>query len=123
MIDIEMLGQRIKETRERRGWTQRRLGEEMASEMTPAWVSLVERGRSPRLSVIRLAEIAEALAVDAAYLAAGVNANEHSETLVLDDLPREEQRIVWEFVHSSRTIRRATEQARARENRRRRARG
>lgn len=69
MLDLEALGRRVAALREdEKRWSQARLGMEMRSHMSDGWVSLVEAGKVPNLSLAMIHELADALGVDAEHL-------------------------------------------------------
>ncbi len=67
-IDYKLIGQRIKEVRKKRGWSQERLSE--AIDVTTVYISRVERGGSG-INLKRLAQISKALDTSLEYLVGG----------------------------------------------------
>ena len=67
-IDFKVIGQRIKEARNLKGWTQEKLSEEI--DVTTVYISRVERG-SAQLNLRRLVQIAEALKSSIEYFIVG----------------------------------------------------
>ncbi len=67
-IDFKVIGQRIKEARNLKGWTQEKLSEEI--DVTTVYISRVERG-SAQLNLRRLVQIAEALNSSIEYFIVG----------------------------------------------------
>lgn len=67
-IDYKVIGQRIKEARKARGWSQDKLSEVM--DVTVVYISRVERGRS-EINLKRLVQISEVLGVGIEYLISG----------------------------------------------------
>lgn len=100
MLNLQAIGERIYAIRTRRGWSQTQLGMRLQSAKTPAWVSLVETGGVPNLSVAMLAELADALEVPIASLLAERSEAQLDVTLIpgWDDLPAEEQEEVKAFI-------------------------
>lgn len=67
-IDYKLIGQRIKEVRREKGWSQERLSEEI--DVTTVYISRVERG-STIINLKRLAQISKALDTNLEYLVGG----------------------------------------------------
>ena len=67
-IDYKVIGQRIREARKAKGWSQDKLSEEM--DVTVVYISRVERGRS-EINLKRLVQISEVLGVGIEYLITG----------------------------------------------------
>lgn len=67
-IDYKIIGQRIKEARGEKGWSQEKLSEEI--DVTTVYISRVERGSSP-INLKRLAQISKALDISIEYLVGG----------------------------------------------------
>ena len=67
-IDYKVIGQRIKEARKKKGWSQERLSEEI--DVTVVYISRVERGSS-QVNLKRLAQISYVLGVGLEYLITG----------------------------------------------------
>ncbi len=67
-IDYKVIGQRIKEARRKKGWSQERLSEEIG--VAVPYVSRLERGY--QINLKRLAQISTALDVKLEYLITGV---------------------------------------------------
>ncbi len=67
-FDYKLIGQRIKEVRRQRGWSQERLSEEI--DVTTVYISRVERGTS-QINLKRLAQISKALDTSVEYLISG----------------------------------------------------
>lgn len=67
-IDYKIIGQRIKEARKAKGWSQERLSEEI--DVTTVFISRVERG-SGQANLKRLAQISKALDTTLEYLIEG----------------------------------------------------
>ena len=68
-IDYTLIGQRIKEARKKKGWSQEKISEEI--DVAVAYISRVERGNPINLK--RLAQISHALDVPMEYLVTGVS--------------------------------------------------
>lgn len=68
-IDLKLIGQRIKEARAKKGWSQEKLAEKM--DVATAYLSKVERGGST-INLKRLAQISIALDVPIEELITGV---------------------------------------------------
>lgn len=68
-IDYSLIGERIREARKRKGWSQEKLSEEI--DIATAFLSRVERGHS-QINLKRLAQIANALDVPMETLITGV---------------------------------------------------
>ncbi len=67
-IDYKIIGQRIREARKERGWSQERLSEEI--DVATVYISRIERGSS-QVNLKRLAQISKALEVSLEYLVGG----------------------------------------------------
>lgn len=67
-IDYKVIGERIKEARRQKGWSQERLSEEI--DVTTVYISRVERGFS-QINLKRLAQISKALDASMEYLIEG----------------------------------------------------
>lgn len=67
-IDYKIIGERIREARRRRGWSQERLSEEI--DVATAYISRIERGSS-QVNLKRLAQISKALGTSLEYLIGG----------------------------------------------------
>lgn len=67
-IDYFLIGERIKEARKKKGWSQEKLAEEIDVAVT--FISRAERGHGINLK--RLAQISEKLEVPLEYLVSGV---------------------------------------------------
>lgn len=67
-VDYKIIGQRIKEARKEKGWSQERLSEEI--DVTIVYISRVERGTS-QINLKRLAQISKALGTSLEYLIEG----------------------------------------------------
>lgn len=67
-IDYKVIGERIKEVRREKGWSQERLSEEI--DVTTVYISRVERG-SAQINLKRLAQISKALDTSMEYLIEG----------------------------------------------------
>ncbi len=67
-IDYKLIGERIREARKKRGWSQERLSE--AIDVTTVYISRVERGGSG-INLKRLAQISKALDTSLEYLVGG----------------------------------------------------
>lgn len=67
-IDYKIIGERIKEARKEKGWSQEKLSEEI--DVTTVYISRVERGGSG-INLKRLAQISKALDVSLEYLVGG----------------------------------------------------
>lgn len=68
-IDYKLIGQRIKETRRKKGLSQEKLAEEL--DVTVVYISRIERGCS-EINLKRLAQISTLLNVPIEYLIGGV---------------------------------------------------
>lgn len=68
-IDYTLIGQRIKEARKKKGWSQEKISEEI--DVAVGYISRVERGNPINLK--RLAQISNALDVPMEYLVTGVS--------------------------------------------------
>lgn len=66
-IDYKIIGQRIKEARKNKGWSQEKLSEEL--DVTVAYISRVERGE--QINLRRLAKIGQVLNINLEYLITG----------------------------------------------------
>ena len=66
-IDYKIIGQRIKEARKNKGWSQERLSEEI--DVAVAYISRIERGDQVNLK--RLAQISQVLGTSLEYLIGG----------------------------------------------------
>ena len=71
-IDYKVIGQRIKEARKKKGWSQERLSEEI--DVAVAYISRVERGSS-QINLKRLAQISYVLGVEIEYFISGSMVN------------------------------------------------
>lgn len=69
-IDYSLIGERIREARKKKGWSQEKLSEEI--DIATAFLSRVERGHS-QINLKRLAQIANALEVPMETLITGVD--------------------------------------------------
>lgn len=69
-IDYGLIGERIRQARKQKGWSQEKLSEEI--DLATAFLSRVERGRS-QINLKRLAQISTALDVPLESLITGVN--------------------------------------------------
>lgn len=67
-VDYKIIGQRIKEERRKKGWSQERLSEEI--DVTTVYISRVERGSS-QINLKRLAQISRVLGTSIEYLIEG----------------------------------------------------
>lgn len=67
-IDYKIIGQRIKEERRKKGWSQEKLSE--AIDVTTVYISRVERGSS-QINLKRLAQISRVLGTSVEYLIVG----------------------------------------------------
>lgn len=67
-FDYKVIGQRIKEARRNKGWSQERLSEEV--DVTTVYISRIERGSS-KINLKRLAQISKALDASVEYLIGG----------------------------------------------------
>lgn len=67
-IDYKIIGERIKEARRKKGWSQEQLSEEI--DVSTAYMSRVERG-STEINLKRLANISKALGTSMEYLIGG----------------------------------------------------
>ena len=95
-IDYKVIGQRIKEARRKKGWSQERLSEEIGVAVT--YISRVERGN--QINLKRLAQISNVLGVKLEYLITGVVVQEENyldrelyETLV--QCTPQKQRLIY----------------------------
>ena len=68
-LDYVLIGQRIKEARKKKGWSQEKLSEEI--DVAVGFISRIERG-NPVVSLKRLAQISRVLEVNLEYLISGV---------------------------------------------------
>ncbi len=66
-VDYKLIGERIKEGRKRKRWSQERLAEEM--DLTDVYISRIERGAQTNLK--RLVQIANVLEIPFEYLITG----------------------------------------------------
>ncbi len=73
-IDYKLIGQRIKQARTAKGWTQEELSE--AVDVASGYISRVERG--DKINLTRLAQMSFALDVTMEYLVAGVSSKSHN---------------------------------------------
>lgn len=69
-IDYEIIGERIREARRKKGWSQERLSEEI--DVAVAYISRIERGSS-QVNLNRLAQISKVLDISIEYLIGGVS--------------------------------------------------
>lgn len=69
-IDYALIGERIREARKKKGWSQEKLSEEI--DLATAFLSRVERGRS-QINLKRLAQISQVLDISLESLITGVN--------------------------------------------------
>ncbi len=69
-IDYSLIGERIREARKKKGWSQEKLSEEI--DIATAFLSRVERGHS-QINLKRLAQISNALDVPMETLITGVD--------------------------------------------------
>lgn len=69
-IDYSIIGERIREARKKKGWSQEKLSEEI--DVATAFLSRVERGHS-HINLKRLAQISKALEVPLEKLVTGVD--------------------------------------------------
>ncbi len=67
-IDYKIIGERIRDARRGRGWSQERLSEEI--DVATAYISRIERGSS-QVNLKRLAQISKALGTSLEYLIGG----------------------------------------------------
>ena len=67
-IDYKVIGQRIKEARRKKGWSQEKLSEEI--DVAVPYISRIERGN--QINLKRLAQISTVLNVKLEYLITGV---------------------------------------------------
>ena len=67
-IDYKLIGERIKEVRRVRGWSQEKLSEKI--DVTTVYISRIERG-STQVNLKRLAQISKALDISLEYLITG----------------------------------------------------
>lgn len=67
-FDYKIIGQRIKDERREKGWSQERLAEEV--DVTTVYISRIERGSS-KINLKRLAQISKALDTSVEYLISG----------------------------------------------------
>lgn len=67
-IDYKIIGQRIRDARKQKGWSQERLSEKI--DVTTVFISRVERGSS-QVNLKRLAQIGKALGLTLEYLLGG----------------------------------------------------
>lgn len=66
-VDYKIIGQRIREIRKKKGWSQERLSEEI--DVAVAYISRIERG--DQVSLKRLAQISKVLGTTLEYLIGG----------------------------------------------------
>lgn len=71
-IDYKIIGQRIREERRKKGWSQEKLSEEI--DVTTVYISRVERGHG-QVNLKRLAQISKALGTTMEYLIGGTSVN------------------------------------------------
>lgn len=71
-IDFKIIGQRIKEARREKGWSQDKLSEVI--DVSPVYISRVERG-STQINLNRLVQLANALDTSIEYLIIGTVPN------------------------------------------------
>lgn len=69
-IDYSLIGERIREARKKKGWSQEKLSEEI--DVATAFLCRVERGHS-QINLKRLAQISKALEVPLEKLVTGVD--------------------------------------------------
>lgn len=74
-IDYKVIGQRIKDARRGRGWSQERLSEEL--DVTTVYISRVERG-STHINLKRLVQIGNILNASVEYLIGGALPKSHN---------------------------------------------
>lgn len=67
-FDYKIIGQRIKDERKEKGWSQEKLAEEV--DVTTVYISRIERGSS-KINLKRLAQISKALDTSVEYLISG----------------------------------------------------
>lgn len=67
-FDYKVIGQRIKDERRKKGWSQEKLAEEV--DVTTVYISRIERGSS-KINLKRLAQISKALDNSVEYLIGG----------------------------------------------------
>ena len=96
-IDYKVIGQRIKEARRGRGWSQEKLSEEL--DVTTVYISRVERG-STQINLKRLVQIGNVLNASIEYLIGGAMPKSHNylnkelyETLL--NCTPEKQRLIY----------------------------
>ena len=68
-IDYKIIGQRIKEARKNKGWSQEMLSEEI--DVAVGYISRIERGRGSKVTLRRLVQISNVLGVELSYLITG----------------------------------------------------
>ncbi len=71
-IDYKLIGERIKEARKAKGWSQEKLSEEI--DVTIVYISRIERGSS-QVNLRRLAQISKVLNISVEYLIKGTITN------------------------------------------------
>ena len=96
IIDYKLIGERVKESRINKGWTQEMLSEKI--DVCVGYVSRIEKGSQVNLK--RLAQISLALDVQMEYLVAGVSAKANNyldEELygILINCTPEKQRLIY----------------------------
>lgn len=69
-IDYGIIGERIREARRKKGWSQERLSEEI--DVAVAYISRIERGSS-QVNLNRLAQISKVLDISIEYLIGGAS--------------------------------------------------
>ncbi len=74
-IDFKVIGQRIREARNLKGWTQEKLSEEI--NVTIVYISRIERG-STQVNLKRLVQIGNALNCSIEYLIGGALPKSHN---------------------------------------------
>lgn len=67
-VDYEIIGQRVREARKSRGWSQEKLSEEI--DVTTVYISRIERGTS-KINLKRLAQISRVLNTSLEFLVGG----------------------------------------------------
>lgn len=80
-IDFKIIGQRIKDARKEKGWSQDKLSEEI--DVSPVYISRIERG-STQINLNRLVDLANALDTSIEYLLTG--AVPHTQNYLNEDL-------------------------------------
>lgn len=68
-VDFKLIGERIREARKNKGWSQEKLSEEL--DVANAYISRVERGYV-QINLIRLAQIADILGISLEELITGI---------------------------------------------------